>query len=45
MTAKRKEILMLNDLYHNYLYISSLKTIEEEKKRLNNIFHSPSINQ
>jgi hypothetical protein len=31
-------LLGLNDLYHKYLYIDSIKSIENEKKKLLNEF-------
>lgn len=34
LKAKSKELLKLNEDYHSYLYISSIESIESEKKRL-----------
>lgn len=32
--ALSKELIRLNDLYHKYLYITSVDSIDKEKQRL-----------
>ncbi|QQV90461.1 hypothetical protein Harreka1_54 [Olleya phage Harreka_1] len=36
---KAKELIYLNEMYHKYLYLKSLKSLEAEKQRLNNLFN------
>lgn len=36
---KSKELIYLNEMYHKYLYLNSIKSLESEKERLNKIFN------
>ena len=39
LQQKSKQLLLLNELYHKYLYLNSIKSISDEKERLNNAFN------